>query len=115
MKFLLDQSAEERIGTFLSSLGHDAKRVGRDYPPGLPDEQVLEISNTEQRILIANDRDFGELIFRQKMPHSGVIYFRFPLDSTSDQKISSLYVLLSSHQHQVDRFLVVTPRGVRVR
>jgi hypothetical protein len=35
------------------------------YPAGLADEQVLEIARTEQRILIANDKDFGELAFRR--------------------------------------------------
>jgi predicted nuclease of predicted toxin-antitoxin system len=74
MRFLLDQSAEARIGTFLVSIGHDATRVGRDHPPGLPDEQVLAIAVSESRILITNDSDFGELIFKQLHAHTGVIY-----------------------------------------
>ena len=115
MRFLLDQSAEARIGVFLVSLGHDATRVGKDHPPGLPDDQVLAIAVTEGRILITNDRDFGELIFRQHLPHAGVIYFRFPLDSTADQKIASLQTLLFTHERDLGRFLTVTPRGVRVR
>jgi predicted nuclease of predicted toxin-antitoxin system len=115
MRFLLDQSAEARIGLFLASLGHEVTRVGRDYPAGLPDREVLEIAVRERRIIVANDSDFGELIFRQGRPHSGVIYFRFPLDSTADQKIASLQRLLVTHQDRLDHFIVITPRGVRVR
>jgi len=115
MKFLLDQNVEGRILAFLSGQGHDAKRVGIDYPPGLPDEEVLKIAHGEQRILITNDRDFGELVFRQKLPHAGVIYLRFPLDSTAEQKIASLATLLSSHSADLGKFLVASPRGVRVR
>ncbi len=115
MKFLLDQNAETRVLLFLASQGHDAKRVGVDYPPGIPDEEVLARAYSEQRILITNDRDFGELIFRQKLPHAGVIYLRFPLDATTDQKIASLTSLLSTRASDLGKFLVVTPRGVRVR
>ena|SRR5215212_3537845 len=115
MRFLLDQSAEARIGTFLVSQGHDATRVGKDHPPGLADEEVLAIAVAEGRILITDDRDFGDLIFRQGHPHTGVIYFRFPLDTTADQKIASLAAPLVSHAHDLDKYLTVTPRGVRVR
>jgi predicted nuclease of predicted toxin-antitoxin system len=115
MRFLLDQSAEARIGTFLVSIGLDATRVGRDHPPGLPDDEVLAIAVAERRILITNDRDFGDLVFRQHLPHTGVIYFRFPLDSTADQKIAALRDLLANHADDLDNYLTVTPRGVRVR
>jgi predicted nuclease of predicted toxin-antitoxin system len=115
MKFLLDQSAEARIGMFLNSIGHDATRVGRDHPAGLPDDQVLAIAVSEQRILITNDSDFGELIFKELHPHTGVIYFRFPLDTTANQKIAALEQLLSTHANDLDKYLTVTPRGVRVR
>lgn len=115
MKFLLDQNVEGRILTFLSGQGHDATRVGVDYPPGLPDEDVLATAHAEQRILITNDRDFGELIFRHRLPHSGVIYLRFPLDSTAEQKIANLANLLATRSTDLGQFLVATPRGVRIR
>jgi hypothetical protein len=35
------------------------------HPRSLRDERVLEIANAERKILIANDRNIGELIFRQ--------------------------------------------------
>jgi len=115
MKFLLDQSGEARIGTFLSSIGHDATRVGRDHPAGLPDDQVLAIAVSEQRILITNDRDFGELIFKNLHPHTGVIYFRFPKDSKAKEKIAALEKLLVNHTNDFDKYITVTPRGIRVR
>ena len=115
MRFLLDQSAEARIATFLADEGHNATRVGRDHPGGLPDEQVLAIAHQERRILIANDKDFGELVVRRNLPHAGVVLFRFPLDATAQEKIEALARLLVTHTAQLDRFLVVTPSGIRVR
>jgi predicted nuclease of predicted toxin-antitoxin system len=114
MKFILDQSAEARIGVFLSDQGHDVTRVAKDYPAGLPDNEVLEIAVAEQGILITNDSDFGELIFKEKLPHSGVIYFRFPLDSDAFEKIAALRMLLQTHADHLHEFMVVSPRGVRI-
>ncbi|HSX77571.1 MAG TPA: DUF5615 family PIN-like protein [Candidatus Saccharimonadia bacterium] len=66
MKFLLDQSADFRLIPHLLQLGHDVQAISRNYPPGLPDEDVLAIAREEKRILIVADRDFGELIFRKR-------------------------------------------------
>lgn len=115
MRFLLDQSVEARIATFLTNLGHDATRVARDYPAGLPDEQVLALAKHERRVLVANDKDFGELVFRRHHPHAGVILFRFLLDATAQEKIDVLARLLVTHAARLDRFLVVSPSGVRFR
>ena len=81
MNFLLDESAEFRLAALLQQHGHYVKAIAHDYPSGLPDRQVLAIAKNEQRILITNDRDFGELIFRQRMPHAGVILFRLCLST----------------------------------
>lgn len=76
MKVILDQNADRRFAPCLCSLGHDVTTAGVDSPPGLPDSAVLALAHGEGRILITNDRDFGELVFRRHAPHAGVIYFR---------------------------------------
>lgn len=71
MKFLLDENTEYRIAAYLSSAGHDVTTVAQDYQRALTDHEVLGIASSEGRILITNDRDFGELIFRQNLRHAG--------------------------------------------
>lgn len=66
MKFLVDESADARLAGHLKTLGHDATTVARDYSPSLEDSDVLAIARREDRILITNDRDFGELVFRHR-------------------------------------------------
>jgi predicted nuclease of predicted toxin-antitoxin system len=78
MNFLLDQSADFRLIPHLRQLGHDVQVISRQYPAGLPDEDVLAIAREEQRILIVADRDFGELIFHHGIAHVGVIFSGFP-------------------------------------
>ena len=113
MRFLLDESAEYRIATFLRHEGHDVTAVAYEYPQSLADADVLRIAHAEGRTLITNDRDFGDLVFCHGFPHSGVIYFRLPLDTTADQKIEWLRRILAAPD-TVGRFIVVTPRGLRI-
>jgi predicted nuclease of predicted toxin-antitoxin system len=113
--FLFDRNAESRIARALQALGYDVRTIARDYPASLADREILALAVAEDRILITNDRDFGDLIFRQGQPHRGMIYLRLPRDSTADEKIEQIKRLLVTHRDQLDRFLVITPRGVRVR
>ncbi len=114
MKFLVDESADARLAAYLRSLEHDAMTVARDYAPALEDAEVLAIAHREQRILITNDRDFGELVFRHGHSHSGVIYLR--LSTTNLRvKIERLKYVLTHHARHFNAFLVVTDQRVRVR
>jgi predicted nuclease of predicted toxin-antitoxin system len=76
MRFVVDESADARVAVDLRRRGHDVKLIAQDYRPGLPDPDVLAIARREERILITDDRDFGELVFRHQHAHAGVIYFR---------------------------------------
>jgi predicted nuclease of predicted toxin-antitoxin system len=115
MKFLFDQSADFRLIPRLRQLGHDVQVISRNYPPSLPDTDVLEIARKEQRVLIVADRDFGELIFQQGLAHAGVIFFRLP-GATLQTKIDQLNTVLTEHTDDLKRgeFLVVTPGQIRI-
>ena len=115
LRFLLDQSADARLVPYLRALGHDAVRIGKDHPPGLPDATVLALAVAERRILITDDRDFGELVFRHRQPHTGVIYFRLGEYAEFPLKQARLDHVLSQYADQLDRFLVVSRTTVRVR
>jgi predicted nuclease of predicted toxin-antitoxin system len=115
MKFLLDESADLRLADRLKDLGHDVKSVAADFQVALPDSQVLSLAHQEQRILITNDKDFGELVFRHRRPHAGVILFRLPFGASLTSKLDRLDHVLTVHAHSLDLFIVVTQRSVRVR
>ncbi|HEX8598841.1 MAG TPA: DUF5615 family PIN-like protein [Chloroflexia bacterium] len=114
MKFLLDESADFQLVKYLADLGHDVKAIAHDYPQALQDTEVLAIAQQEERILITNDTDFGELIFRRRLSHAGVVLFRLGSESLA-AKILWLDHVLAQHVEQLDQFVVITERGVRVR
>lgn len=114
MKFLLDESADFLLAAHLRGLGHDVKTVAHDYSRALRDREVLEIAQKEARILITNDRDFGELIFRQRLPHAGVILFRLGNEALH-LKVTWLEYVLREHPAELTEFIVIADRGVRIR
>ncbi|MGH2367868.1 MAG: DUF5615 family PIN-like protein, partial [Chloroflexota bacterium] len=76
MKLLLDQNMRARLGAYLRSLGHDATRVGKDYPAGLADMRILTLARSEGRILLTQDKDFVVLVVRRQLSHAGVVFFQ---------------------------------------
>lgn len=75
---------------------------------------MLAIARREGRILITDDRDFGELVFRRRQLHAGVIYLRLASYSFA-LTTARLNDVLTHHASRLDRFLVVTPASVRER
>jgi predicted nuclease of predicted toxin-antitoxin system len=115
MKFLLDANVEFRLATFLTSTGHDVKTIAHDFPASLKDHEVLTLAVEEKRILITNDRDYGELIFRQHLPHCGIIYFRLKNSQDISEKLHSLETVLARHKNNLHAYIVIAQNGIRVR
>lgn len=114
MRFLLDENTDAQLADHLRGLGHDATTVVGDHHSGLADMDILAIAQRENRILMTDDRDFGELIFQQGERHAGIIYFRLGVAVLSE-RIDRLNHVLAEHSHQLDLFLTVTRDRVRVR
>ncbi len=80
---------------------------------GADDEVLLEKAFTESWILITNDKDFGEKVYRERRPHHGIIFLRLS-DERAANKVSVLDRLLAQYAEQLaDRFVVVTDERVR--
>jgi len=62
VNLLIDASSDARLAGHLYSLVHDVTRVGRGDPHDLEDTANLALSVREDRVVITDDRDFGELI-----------------------------------------------------
>ena len=53
----------------LTDLGHDVLS-GLETDPRATDEALLALANQEQRVLITEDKDFGELVFVRRFTAS---------------------------------------------
>ncbi len=79
LKFLVDNSTGKKLANALKDEKYDVIYAG-DILPDAEDKDILERSEKDNRILITNDKDFGEIIFRYGKPSSGVILLRLKID-----------------------------------
>jgi len=69
VRFLADESCDFLVVKALRSAGYDVAAVS-ETSSGAPDEWVLGSANADRRILITEDRDFGEWVFGRLYPLS---------------------------------------------
>ncbi len=84
-----------------------------DEAPGLDDESIVQKACLKNWILIKNDKDFSDKIYRDRRPHKGVVFLRLRNERAAN-KIAALHGLLKGHANSLaGRFVVVTETQVR--
>lgn len=114
MRFLVDECTGPAVARWLRDQSHEVFSV-YESARGLPDDDILQKAYSENWVLITNDKDFGEKVYRDKRPHRGVIFLRLE-DERAVAKITTLARLLDGYEDRlVDAFVVVTETLVRFR
>jgi predicted nuclease of predicted toxin-antitoxin system len=112
MRFLVDECTGPAVARWLESQGHEVFSV-YDQARGIDDEKVLAKAFQERRVLITNDKGFGAKVYRERLPHHGVILLRLD-DERASHKIEILGKLIESHAARLpDQFVVVTESQAR--
>jgi len=112
MRFLVDECTGPSVAAWLLSQKHDVFSV-YDQARGMGDDDIIALAFAEKRILITNDKDFGEKVYREHRPHMGVILLRLD-DERSFAKIGVLDRLLAGYAGQLaGSFVVATETVVR--
>ncbi|MEW6572207.1 MAG: DUF5615 family PIN-like protein [Bacillota bacterium] len=113
MRFIVDECTGPAVARWLRQNEHDVFSVYEEAR-GLDDESILQKAAAEDRILITNDKDFGEMIFRERKSHSGVILLRLE-DESAENKIRVLERLLQRYADRISHsFVVTTETTVRI-
>jgi predicted nuclease of predicted toxin-antitoxin system len=114
MKLLVDANIAVQIVQQLRAAGHDVLYAA-EQTEGIADTQWLALANRDGRILITDDKDFGELVFRRGMLSSTVVLLRLhnlDLRSRIEWLESRWHVILAAPERS---FVVVTERRMRIR
>ena len=75
MRWLIDECVDEALVTHLRAAGHDVVYMS-DVEPRATDADVLRRAQRENRLLLTEDKDFGDLVFRQALPVPGIVLLR---------------------------------------
>lgn len=112
MRFLVDECTGPAVARWLTELGHDVLAV-HDWARGEADTRILERAVQEHRIIITNDKDFGDHVFRDRLQHCGVILLRLTNNRVAN-RIRVLDDLLRTYSDSLaDRVVVLTDSHIR--
>lgn len=97
----------------LTDLGHDVLSA-LDIDPRASDETLLAVALRETRVLVTEDKDFGELVFVRRLPHPTIVRL---VEMRIDDQVAALRELLSHYTTALEAgaLFVVTRDRVRVR
>jgi predicted nuclease of predicted toxin-antitoxin system len=114
MRFLADENVSRLVIERLRAAGHDVISIS-ETRAGAPDKDVLGVANAEDCILITEDRDFGELVIRQRLAVRGVILLE--LDRLSNRaEADAVAEVVSTHADKLlDNLIVLEPSRIRIR
>ena len=112
MNFLADESCAGPVLRALREAGHDVIAIG-EVARGTTDEQVLERALNERRVL-TEDRDFGELVYARGRSSAGVILIRFPNRARHAKPATVVEAVAKLGSRLRDAFTVIEAGRVRI-
>lgn len=114
MSVVADESVDSGIIRELRQHGMNVLSVADDCP-GISDVEVLKIAVSRNSLLITEDKDFGELAFRLKFEHEGIVLIRLsdlPRNNRLTLAAESIYQNLEKLK---GNFSVLTKNGFRIK
>lgn len=114
MRFLADENVSYRVVERLRAAGFDVMAVALTNP-GAPDSDVLATAGRDGRVLITEDRDFGELVVRQRLEVQGVVLLELDRLSNIAEADRVVAVISTNLDKPAGNLLVIEPGRVRIR
>ncbi len=114
MNILADESVDKQIVDVLRDNGFYIEYIA-EMDPGISDKKVLQIAKEKDMVLLTADKDFGELVYRQKLSIPSFILLRLS-GSKSDQKAKIVSNAINRHSSDIKySFVVITSKSIRIR
>ena len=114
MRFISDENISPVIGDALRKNGHDVVAAAV-VCPGRSDRHVVQVAQVEQRTVIGEDKDFGELAFRDGVFPIGLIRVALPGTAPTEKAIRLLDVLAQQSGQILGNLIVIEAMRIRVR
>jgi predicted nuclease of predicted toxin-antitoxin system len=114
VQFLANENMPGSVIRTLRERGHDVLSA-KESMRGADDEAILARAQAESRILLSQDKDFGELAYRVGLPAScGVVLFR--LDADDPETIHRRMIeVIESRTDWAGQFTVADDYRIRMR
>ena len=114
MRLVADEGVEARIVAKLREEGHEVIYVA-ELRPGITDQEVLQLAETEGNLLLTADKDFGDLTYLQQASRVGIVLVRLH-ELSSELKSRIVAGVFRDHAEELSgAFTVVTASSIRIR
>jgi predicted nuclease of predicted toxin-antitoxin system len=114
MRFLADECCDAALVDALRGDGHDVLYAIESLR-GATDDDLLTRAVSEHRILLTEDKDFGELVYRLRRPAHGIVLLRFAVGDRALKVPRLRYLLEQEAERLPGAFVVLEVDKVRVR
>lgn len=113
MDFLANENFPIISIRILRCVGHNVVSIIEDTP-GVKDYVVLKRAYEENRIILTFDRDYGELIYKNRLVTPvGIIYFRFSPTTPEEPGKILLNIIEKGNVPLLGKFTVIERGRVR--
>jgi predicted nuclease of predicted toxin-antitoxin system len=114
MRFLADENVSRLVIERLRADGFEVISMS-ETRSGASDKDVLQAADAEGCILITEDRDFGELIIRQRLGVRGMILLELDRLSNAAEADAVAEVVSNHADKLVGNLVVIEPGRIRIR
>jgi predicted nuclease of predicted toxin-antitoxin system len=113
-KFIIDVGVGRIIETWLTEQHFMVIGI-RSLNAEMADTEIIQLANKEDAIIITMDKDFGDLIFKSKIQHKGVLLLRLE-DAVAEEKLAVIQNIFPEHLLSIKNNFAVYQNGrLRIR
>jgi len=113
MRFLADESCDSIIIRTLKEAGHDVLAV-HEITPRAEDSEVIALARKGKRILLTEDKDFGQLVFAHGEKSLGVLFLRFSFPARAQIARDVAELILQQGEKLIGCFVTIQPGRIRI-
>lgn len=111
---LADENIDRALIQAVRELGIDVYSINESNS-GIRDEDVLFLSRVPPRIILTEDKDFGEWVFAHNVQGVSVLFLRYQYKETETMKQLLIKLLTQRIDDLIGNFTTVTPQKIRIR
>ncbi|MGV3599882.1 MAG: DUF5615 family PIN-like protein [Dyadobacter fermentans] len=111
---LADENIDHNLIRAIRNAGFDVYSI-YESNRGLPDDAIIDFSRNPRRIILTEDKDFGEWVFAHHISDISVIFLRYAFPET--ETISEILIRLLNERSAglFGHFTTITTQKIRSR
>ena len=114
LSLLADENIDQRLVSSLRLAGISVYSVA-ESSPGITDEEVMTLSENLSAMILTDDKDFGEIVFRKQRSCRGIVLLRLTGVDYSRKADHVIKVIDRYGSEMIGKFVVITAERVRMR